>query len=281
MRHAIFVPNFGAFGAARVVGELAAGAEAAGWDGVFVWDHVVRREGDLDVVDPWIALAAAACATRRVRLGALVTPLPRRRPWNVAKAVVSLDHLSAGRAVLGVGLGTPRGPELPAFGEETDLKRRGDMLDEGLEIVRAAWTGDPVQHDGEHYRVDGVRFLPRPVAGRIPVWAATESVRGRPVRRAARLDGVFPIDIEPADVAVLVDALAVAGRDVTGRDVGGQDVGGQDAGDQADPFDIVVADTTDVAHRWDGTAVTWWLRQLPWDRPLAEALAVVAAGPPD
>jgi alkanesulfonate monooxygenase SsuD/methylene tetrahydromethanopterin reductase-like flavin-dependent oxidoreductase (luciferase family) len=265
VRYGIFLPNFGSFGSARVIADLAVQAESAGWDGVFVWDHVVRREGDLDLVDPWIALAAAACATERIRLGPLVTPLPRRRPWNVAKSAASLDQLSAGRVVLGVGLGTSRGPELPNFGEETDPRRRGDMLDESLAIVDAAWSGEAVRHAGEYYRVDDVRFLPRPVHGRIPIWAATEAVRGRPVRRAAGLDGIFPIGIEPTEMATLVGSLAAAGRDVTDPDR---------------PYDIVVTDTTDVAARWKDTAVTWWLRQLAWDRPPTDALATVAAGPP-
>lgn len=271
LRCGVFVPNFATFGSAAVMAEIAARAEAAGWDGVYVWDHVVRREGDLDLVDPWIALTAMACATSRVRLGPLVTPLPRRRPWNVARAVVGLDHLSGGRMTLGVGLGTSRGPEMPAFGEETDPARRGDMLDEGLAIIAGAWSGKAVHHAGEHYTVDGVRFLPRPVQERVPVWAATESVRGRPVRRAAGLDGVFPIGIAPADVAGLVDALAAAGRPAAGR-----------AGPDGPPgaaFDVVVADTDDGVGRWDGTAVTWWLRQLAWDQPLDAALAVVDAGP--
>lgn len=261
MRRGVHVPNFGPFGSAAAFADLAAAAERSGWDGVFIWDHVVRREGDFDVVDPWVALAAAAATTVRVLLGPLVTPLPRRRPWNVAKAVVSLDHLSGGRMVLGVGSGTPRGPEFPAFGEETDVRRRGDMLDEGLAIVRAAWTGEPVFFAGEHYRVDRIRFLPPPLrADGIPIWGATEVVRGRPVRRAAGLDGIFPTGVAPAELPAVIDAV---GRE---RVEGGQ-------------FDVVTVSEEDDAPTWESAGATWWLRELSWEGELDEAIALVTAGP--
>ncbi len=265
VQRGLHVPNFGPYGSARAVAALAAAAERAGWDGVFLWDHVVRKEGDLEVVDPWIALAAAAVVTERVRLGPLVTPLPRRRPWNVAKAAVSLDHLSGGRAVLGVGIGVSRGPEFPAFGEETDTRRRGDMLDEGLAIVRGAWSGEPVSASGAHYRLAGVRFLPTPLQpGGIPIWAATETVRGRPVRRAATLDGVFPIGIAPADLAALFEELG------PGRVAGGR-------------FDVVVvsaeAQGEADASAWETAGATWWLRQLPWQASFDEAMSLVTRGP--
>lgn len=270
VRCGVYVPNFGAFGSARAVAAVARAAEDAGWDGVFVWDHVVRREGDVDLVDPWIALAAAAAATDRVTLGPLVVPLARRRPWNVAKAAVSLDHLSAGRAVLGVGLGTTRGPEFSAFGEETDPRRRGDLVDEGLEIIRAAWSGEPVHHRG-HWTLDGPRFLPRPL-GPLPIWGACESLRGRPVRRAARLDGVFPIGIIPEEVPELLAAVAeAAGGEIP---AGYQVVTSVGAGS---PHRL---DGLDRPEAWEGSGLTWWLHVIDWDRPLDAALATLAAGPP-
>lgn len=261
VRYGIHVPNFGPFGSARAVARLAAVAEQAGWEGVFLWDHVVRRESDrLEVVDPWVALAAAAMATERVQLGPLVTPLPRRRPWNVAKAAASLDGLSGGRMVLGVGTGTPRGPELAGFGEETDARRRGDMLDEGLAIVRQAWSGRPVTASGAHYRVDGIRLLPTPARpGGIPIWGATESARGRAVRRAATLDGVFPIGITPADLPAVIEA------------VGPERVA-------AGELDVVTVSRDGTAADWEAAGATWWLRELPWETTLESALALVSAG---
>lgn len=261
MKQGVNVPNFGPFGSARAVADISAAAERAGWDGVFVWDHVVRREGDMEVVDPWVALSAAAVATQRIQLGPLVTPLARRRPWNVAKAAVSIDILSSGRFILGVGLGTTLGPEFPAFGEETDFRRRGDMLDEGIDVVRAAWSGRPVNFTGKHYRIDNVRFLPTPVRpGGIPLWAATQSLSGRPVRRAAALDGIFPIDLAPADLPALLRNV----RQFRGRLSG---------------FDVVTASEDDDAASWQAAGATWWLRELPWQQSYATCLAIVNDGP--
>jgi hypothetical protein len=139
-------------------------AEETGWDGVFVWDHVRWREPVLEVADAWITLAAIAAATRAIRLGPMVTPLARRRPVKVARESATLDRLSRGRLTLGVGLGSDRhGSELTITGEELDDRRRADMLDESLEILTAAWSGESVHHRGPHYTVDGMRFLPRPV----------------------------------------------------------------------------------------------------------------------
>jgi alkanesulfonate monooxygenase SsuD/methylene tetrahydromethanopterin reductase-like flavin-dependent oxidoreductase (luciferase family) len=261
VKQGVNVPNFGPFGSARAFAEISVAAERAGWDGVFIWDHVVRHEADLDVVDPWVAMSAAAYATSRVQLGPLVTPLARRRPWNVAKAAVSIDVLSNGRFVLGVGLGTPRGPEFPGFGEETDLRRRGDMLDEGIDLIRAAWSGSPVTFAGQHYRVDGIRFLPTPVrAGGIPIWGATEKHSGRPVRRAAGLDGIFPTDITPGDLPTLLHNVTLV------------------RGDLAD-FDVVAVSSDGDAASWQAAGATWWLRELSWEQSYEASMAIVNDGP--
>jgi alkanesulfonate monooxygenase SsuD/methylene tetrahydromethanopterin reductase-like flavin-dependent oxidoreductase (luciferase family) len=265
MKSGLFLPNFGTFADPRTVAGLAVSAESAGWDGLFVWDHVVRHEGDLDVADPWILLAAAGMATDRLMLGPLVTPLPRRRPWNVARSATTLDHLTGGRMVLGVGLGSPRGPEFAPFGEETDLKARGDLLDEGLAVITAAWTGQPVHHAGPRLKVEGIRFLPRPVRpGGIPIWAATERMSGRAVRRAAGLDGVFPIGLAPAEVVAL--RATVAGLRPDG------------AGD----FDVVVVDDRQGVSpgEWQKAGATWLLQPVAWDRPASESRTVIDAGPP-
>jgi alkanesulfonate monooxygenase SsuD/methylene tetrahydromethanopterin reductase-like flavin-dependent oxidoreductase (luciferase family) len=261
VRQGISVPNFAVFGSAQAVADISVAAENAGWDGVFVWDHVVRREGDYPVVDPWVALTAVALATQRVQLGPMITPLARRRPWNVAKAAVSIDVLSRGRFILGVGLGTPRGPEFPAFGEQTDLRVRGDMLDEGIAVIRAAWSGEAVNHVGQHFRVDDVRFLPTPArVGGIPIWAATERISGRPIRRAATLDGIVPTDVSPEDFPTLLDNLARLRGDLTG-------------------FDIVVVSQDGDADSWQKAGATWWLHELAWQQSYQANLALVAAGP--
>ena len=177
-----------------LVARLAAEAEEAGWHGVFVWDHVRWREPVVEVADPWITLAAIATATVGVRLGPMVTPLARRRPVKVARETATLDRLSGGRLTLGVGLGSDEfGSEYSMTGEEVDDRRRARMLDESLEILAAAWSGEPVHHRSEHYTVDGMRFLPRPVQRPgVPVWVAGFYGKPRPLRRAARHQGSSP-----------------------------------------------------------------------------------------
>lgn len=261
MNFGLHVPNFGPFADPSATADLTAEAEVSGWTGVFIWDHVARAEGTFPMAEPWVTLAAMAVATTRVRLGPLITPLARRRPWNVAREVATLDHLSGGRVVFGAGLGVSRGPEFQAFGEESDERARGDLLDEGLEILRAAWTGEPVTHQGR-YRIDGIAFLPRPVQASVPVWAATERVAGRPVRRAAGLDGVFPFGLQPSDAVALlanIERLRPGGLD---------------------GYDLVAAGTDDW-RAWQRAGATWWLRVLSWREPLAAAQELVRRGPPD
>jgi alkanesulfonate monooxygenase SsuD/methylene tetrahydromethanopterin reductase-like flavin-dependent oxidoreductase (luciferase family) len=175
------VPIFDALADPALVARLSAEAEEAGWDAIFLWDHVRWREPVLEVADAWITLAAVATATQAIRLGPMVTPLARRRPVKVARETATLDRLSGGRLTLGVGLGSDRsGNELSITGEELDDRRRAGMLDEALEILTAAWSGEPVYHRGEHYTVDGMRFLPRPVQRPgVPVWADTPESESR------------------------------------------------------------------------------------------------------
>ena len=198
MRSGLFVPIFDALAGPALVARLSAEAEEAGWDGIFLWDHVRWREPVLEVADAWITLAAIATATQAIRLGPMVTPLARRRPVKVARETATLDRLSGGRLTLGVGLGSDRsGDELSITGEELDDRRRAGMLDEALEILTAAWSGEPVYHRGEHYTVDGMRFLPRPVQRPgIPVWVGGYPGMRKPLRRAARFKGFFPVDLE-------------------------------------------------------------------------------------
>ena len=172
MRSGLFLPLFDELANPALVADLAAEAEEAGWHGVFVWDHVRWREPVVDVADPWITLTAIATATERVRIGPMVTPLARRRPVKVARETATLDRLSAGRLTLGVGLGNDHaGRELSITGEEADDRRRARMLDESLQILTAAWSGEPVHHCGEHYTVDGMQFLPRLLQQpAVPVW---------------------------------------------------------------------------------------------------------------
>lgn len=143
-----------------------------------------------------VLLGAIAARTSRVRLGTLVTPVPRRRPWKVAKEVTTLDHLSGGRAVLGVGLGFPPDIEYGAFGEPTDVRVHGAKLDEALPIIDRLLRGDPVDHDGEHYQVHAHLNPPAVQRPRPPIWVAATLPHRRPLARARRWDGIFPISAE-------------------------------------------------------------------------------------
>jgi alkanesulfonate monooxygenase SsuD/methylene tetrahydromethanopterin reductase-like flavin-dependent oxidoreductase (luciferase family) len=188
MRFGISVPPYTL--AATVV-DWAAMAEDAGWDGVFVWDHL-QWDGRVATLDPWVLLGAMAARTERVRLGTMVTPLSRRRPQVVAKHLVTLDHLSDGRAVLAVGLGEPPDRDFSDLGDESDPRTRAAMLDEALDVVDGLMRG-PVSHHGTHYDVDA-HFRPLPVQRpRPPIWVAGVAPHRRPLDRARRWDGFVPI----------------------------------------------------------------------------------------
>jgi len=201
LKSALWLPLFEELADPRAIVRLAADAEEAGWDGLFVWDHLFWRAPVRHTADPWIVLAAVATATVRLRLGPMITPLSRRRPAKVARETATLDLLCDGRLTLGVGIGSDRfGGELSKTGEELDDRARARMLDESLEILAMAWSGKPVRHRGQNYLLDDVAFLPRPVQRPgVPVWAAGSPGRSGPIRRAAQLDGFFPVDLEHPD----------------------------------------------------------------------------------
>jgi alkanesulfonate monooxygenase SsuD/methylene tetrahydromethanopterin reductase-like flavin-dependent oxidoreductase (luciferase family) len=197
MRFSINIPNFGDFADARTVAKVAAAAEQAGWDGLFVWDHVVhdKRKGrGLPFGDPWMLLTAAPLTTSHFRLGTLVTPVARRRPEQLARQVATLDSLSGGRVIFGAGLGGPIDDEFGSFGETTDPVVLAERLDEGLDLLQRYWSGKPVNHQGRHYQVRDVTLLPASVQRpRPPVWIGGFWPHRRPIRRAARWDGVVPL----------------------------------------------------------------------------------------
>jgi alkanesulfonate monooxygenase SsuD/methylene tetrahydromethanopterin reductase-like flavin-dependent oxidoreductase (luciferase family) len=206
-RHGIFVAPFGELAEPELVAELAASAEERGWDGFFLWDHVAFGGRARPIADPWITLAAMAARTERLLIGPLVTPLPRRRAHQLARETVTLDRLSGGRLVFGVGLGSDRTGEFDPdrFGEESDMRARARMLDEGLDRLVGYWGG---------------AFEPRAVQEpRIPVWVASRWPYRRPVRRAARWDGLFPIDLPgPAALAELAAEVGTLRGGVDGFD---------------------------------------------------------------
>jgi alkanesulfonate monooxygenase SsuD/methylene tetrahydromethanopterin reductase-like flavin-dependent oxidoreductase (luciferase family) len=197
VRFSINIPNFGDFADPRTVADVAVAAEQAGWDGLFVWDHVVhdkRERRGQPFGDPWMLLTAAALATSRLRLGTLVTPVARRRPEQLARQVATLDSLSGGRVIFAAGLGGPIEDEFGSFGDTTDPAVLAERLDEGLELLRRYWSGEPVNHRGWHYRVDDVTLLPATVQRpHPPIWIGGFWPHRPPMRRAARWDGVVPL----------------------------------------------------------------------------------------
>ena len=209
VKFAVNVQNFAPFADPRRLAELAKEAEDSGWDGFFLWDHI-HWDGP-PMVDPWVALAAIACATERIKIGTIVTPLPRRRPWKVARETVTLDHLSGGRFILGVGLGYPANVEYEPFGEDPGDRTRAEKLDEGLDVLTGLWSGEPFSYQGKHYQLDDVTFLPKPnQQPRIPIWVAGMWPNRRPFRRAARYDGVVPLKLTPSGEPTLITPAEVA-----------------------------------------------------------------------
>jgi alkanesulfonate monooxygenase SsuD/methylene tetrahydromethanopterin reductase-like flavin-dependent oxidoreductase (luciferase family) len=270
MQFGLTVPNLGEYADADLLGDLAAEAEAAGWDGFFLWDHVVyRREPVFGAVDPWVALAVIAERTSRVRLGPMVTPLARRRPSDVARQVTTLDRLSGGRLIFGAGLGSPADAEFEAFGEDGDARVRAERLDEALEIVCGLWTGERYSFAGRHHRVEDVTFLPRPVQRpRPPIWIAGLLPHRRPLRRAARFEGVFDVAAGyrgPEGIAEVVAVIAEERGSLEDFEVVAE---GRSPGPYA-PGDLAAV------------GATWWLEHVSWKRaPLAELRARIRSGPP-
>ncbi|BCJ36690.1 luciferase-like protein [Actinocatenispora thailandica] len=286
MRFSINIPNFGDFADARTVALVATAAEQAGWDGLFVWDHVVhdkaRRRGQ-PFGDPWLLLTAAALATSRIRLGTLVTPVARRRPEQLARQVATLDALSGGRVVFGAGLGGPIEDEFGSFGEPTDPVVLAERLDEGLDLLDRYWSGETVDHDGPHYQVRDVRLLPTPVQRpRPPVWIGGYWPRRRPIRRAARWDGVVPLFTEARHgevppVAAVRDLVGYVREQRSDRDGPFEIVlGGVSPGDPAAARDLIAPLAEAGATWWDERQVQ---TLVGFDR-LAPVLRRIEQGPP-
>jgi alkanesulfonate monooxygenase SsuD/methylene tetrahydromethanopterin reductase-like flavin-dependent oxidoreductase (luciferase family) len=258
-RRGLFVAPFDALADPRVVGDLAAAAEAAGWDGFFVWDHLQYGDRVEAIADVWTCCAAVAMRTERLLFGPMVTPLARRRPQVLARQAASLAVLSGGRFVLGLGLGDDWVGEFSAYGDEPDPKVRGRMLDEGLTVLRGLLSGEPVDHEGTHYAARGVRFRPAPV---VPIWLAGRFGNKAPIRRAARYDGFFVIGLDgPDDLDAVTADLA-----------------------EHDPkhgFDVVVDLQPDQDPAdWVDRGASWVLTRIgPYDLDLAEVRRIVDAGP--
>jgi alkanesulfonate monooxygenase SsuD/methylene tetrahydromethanopterin reductase-like flavin-dependent oxidoreductase (luciferase family) len=278
-RCAIGVPNVGPFGDPSLLVNLAVAAEEHGWDGFFIWDHLLYWDPEWYVADPVVVIAAVAARTARIRIGILVNVLARRRAGKVAREAATLDRLSQGRLVFGAGLGS-RAEEFTAFGEPGEARERAARLDESLDLMDALWTGEPVTFRGEHLTATDVTMLPRPVQRpRIPVWCGGRWPVKAPFRRAARWDGVMPThtgyglgETMPPDELLAAVRYTRAHRAAPG------------------PFDVALEGRT------DGTApdrggqhvvpyveggLTWWIEALGWWRGTpGDAMTRITQGPP-
>ena len=275
MKFGVYAPNFGdSFGNPKLLTSLAIEAEESGWDGFFLWDHIVYTdEGYPDMVDPFIALASVADNTEKIHLGTTVTPLSRRRPWKLARETVTLDLLSGGRLILGVGLGGSS--ENALMNEETKLKRMAEMADEHIEILEGLWSGKEFSYRGRHYRMEEVRFLPRPIQRpRIKMWGAGTWPKKGPFRRAARLDGVIPLSTDyrnpltPDDYTNIIRYMKRQGL--------------------PSPYDIVkicfnnpMDNRTKALQDFQDVGVNWWVELLSdWTGDYETIRNIITKGPP-
>lgn len=272
MRYGICAASIGEYAEPDRLVEAAQAAEAAGWEALLVWDHLAYAWG-VPSADPWVVLAAAAQATTRLKLGTAVTPLPRRRPAVVAGTVATLDRLSGGRVIFGAGLGGVA-VEFTAFGEPDGTSDRAAMLDEGLDVVTALWSGQPVRHAGRFYQVNGVTLAPLPMQRpRVPVWIGGTSAPAR--RRAARWDGwIINCDDEQGAMIVPPACLAADTDAVTALRPAG-----------CGRFDIAVTGVSagpgdPVPDTYAQAGATWWLEHIHGRRGShASMMARISAGP--
>jgi alkanesulfonate monooxygenase SsuD/methylene tetrahydromethanopterin reductase-like flavin-dependent oxidoreductase (luciferase family) len=276
MRYAINLPAFGEFADVQALASLAQEAEETGWDGFFIWDHIQSEVG-MPVADPWVALSVIALKTERIRIGALVTPLPRRRPWKLARETATLDHLSGGRLIVGVGLGGDQWyHEYSTFGEPVDDRTHAAQLDEGLAVLAGLWSGKPFSYEGKYYTVRDALFLPTPIQSpRIPIWVAGIWPNKAPMRRAAHWDGIFPITkdghtVQPEEVHAMLAYI----RQYRSTDA---------------PFDVVVAgyigkrdpaQAAAVLKRYAEAGVTWWQEGFLGNDTLNDVRKRIQQGPP-
>jgi alkanesulfonate monooxygenase SsuD/methylene tetrahydromethanopterin reductase-like flavin-dependent oxidoreductase (luciferase family) len=271
VRYGFIIPR----GDPRTVAELASEVEEAGWDGAFYWDGIYVGEG-WEIYDPWVVMAAMAMRTERVRIGAMLTPPARRRPWKLARETVTLDHLSGGRLVLPVGLGALDDGGFSKVGEPTDRRVRAQLLDESLEIMTGLWSGEPFSYEGEHYRMEEMTFLPPPVQEpRIPIWVVGAWPSKKSMNRALRYDGLLAYttrgEVTPEDIREMREYVE-ENRETDGAfDIAWE---GETPGD--DPEGAVR-----VVRPFAEAGITWWIESM-WSPPNGpdDLRARIRQGPP-
>lgn len=277
MKFGLCLPNALDLADPRAMCQLAIDAERLGWDGFFLWDQIALSADPAHptpIIDPWVTLGAIAVCTERLRIGTMVTPLARRRPPKLARETTTLDHLSGGRVILGVGLGNPVESDFTLLGEESDSRVRAERLDEGLDVLTQLWSEHTVTFHSRQYAIRGARFIPVPLQSpRIPIWVGGTWPNKPMVRRAARWDGVFPAGkgwpekiMSPEDYDILRAALTLERESET-------------------PFDMALATALDgdaptrtgaSIAAYERAGVTWWMQEA---RSLSDARSRIARGP--
>ena len=275
MQYGFTIPG----GEIHTVIEMAGEAEEAGWDGIFYWDGIAIPGAEL-MYDPWVVLAGMAMRTRRVRIGAVLTPISRRRPWKMARETMSVDQLSRGRLVVPVGLGALDDGGFGKVGEATDRKTRAQLLDEGLEILTGLWSGQPFSFQGTHYHLDEMTFTPPPVQQpRIPIWVAGGWPREKSMQRVLRYDGLLPNKLDATG----------AQAQITPDDIRAMKAYVDEHRTLTTPFDIVMEGETPgdqpdqaaaLVRPFAEAGATWWMETRWGGNPLAEVRARIQQGPP-
>jgi alkanesulfonate monooxygenase SsuD/methylene tetrahydromethanopterin reductase-like flavin-dependent oxidoreductase (luciferase family) len=282
MQYGLSLPNGGVWGDARTLAELSQLAEDSGWNGVFLEDYIVwQSDESVPTYDPWVTLAAMAMQTKHIRLGTHVTPLARRRPWKLAREAVTIDHLSNGRLILGVGLGDT-GESVGAdisfthFNEMKDAKERSHMLDEALEVITGLWGGEPFHYEGQYYQVKEVTFLPRPVQSpRIPIWVGGGFPLKGPTQRAARWDGAC-LYKHKTHVLTLEDMHTL--RELVQRQRGS--LAGYDIAVGGSPRRLDGEEEREHIRSLAEAGVTWWTEYIPPDSGDVETVrGLIRRGP--
>jgi alkanesulfonate monooxygenase SsuD/methylene tetrahydromethanopterin reductase-like flavin-dependent oxidoreductase (luciferase family) len=277
LHYGLYVPNFGRCANPTVLSGMAVEAEKSGWDGFFLWDHLVEGTQRVPIHDSFTVLSAIAVKTKRIRIGTTVTPLPRLKPWSVARQTTTLDHLSNGRLVLGVGLGVKESCDYERFGEAKEVKVLAEKLDESLDIITGLWSGKPFHYTGKHYRLKNSVFLPTPLQKpRIPIWVAASWPVKAPFRRAAKWDGVIPLR-HPGELMTsndLAEACAYLNSIRTRH-------GGFDVANIGWTTGVNRRKNAVKVHSYAEAGATWWLESLYTKRDSPQAMRKrISLGPP-
>ncbi len=275
MQYGFIIPR----GDTQTIVDMAVEAEQAGWDAVFYWDGIyIEAMGP--VYDPWVLLTAIAMRTQRVRIGAMLTPPSRRRPWKLARETVTLDHLSKGRLILPIGLGALDDGGFGKVGEVTDRKARAQLMDESLEILTGLWSGKPFSFKGQHYHIQEMTFLPPPVQSpRIPIWVVGAWPREKSMQRVLRYDGLLPNKLNadgtpgettPDDIRAMKAYVDVRRTLTTPFDIVQE---GETPGDDRERASSIVAPYIDAG-------ITWWLESRWGAEGVDEVRTRINQGPP-